>query len=431
MGSNTGVTDVMALATIKELEEFKLVERTPLDPKQCGYPILLGDPTKNLNSMIGEEIGRLTALMEKIKTLKIDQKIIATCIELLERKITALKEPTLVLDRRDLPDAVPTNHSNHDAVEEIEIEIQAAREVEKEVEQAVSLELEMELTLEAEVRTEVETYKPREHPFAMEGREWIDYALGGWGWWQSPFSDHPENRGNGYIDPKAFPDIFVSNHALGIYRGAILANDLSRRPERQALLWLYGEPENESSLSSKAMIGISPKGEMFCQLGSVKDGDFYFYNPLKEKKIATEWVYVSFEQAKKMDHTQFCPYQRETIEAAKNPTYGEKYYNDKAKWYAEMKETRFFKIDLHETKIPPSLPASHRQKWVEMTTLAKILYMDAPFSPEERTYLNQWLEHSPVPLPVLEKRLKSYLNRFYPGTKNNSLLTLLQQKIKG
>lgn len=426
------VENMEALALIKELEEFKLVEHSPLKPQHCGHPILLGDPRQVLSDVVLKEKIQLQGLKEKIQKLQIEQTIQNHCVKIIDTNLATLDNPFLVMEAKELPETVAANAFNLDAVEEIELEIQNIQENQIEVEQTVSLEVEIELHVESEMRTETEKNRSQKHPSTEEGREWNNYAISS-RWWETALNGNENHERNGFIDSTSFPGILISNHALGIYRGTADASTPDGIQMRQARLWFYGVPEVESNISPKVEIVLTATGGMVCQLGSVKDSDFYFYESLNQKQIADQWSDMSFDKAKDA-HNQVCKAQQEIISSAlqmKDGKDGEAYYTAMNKHYIEFKQIHFFKIDLNETKIPDTLPKENQDKWIQTTALAKFIYVEGKFSIEEEEFLQKWLDNTcPISRAVLEKNLKDYLAKFYPNTRNNQLLRIIQKKKK-
>ena len=422
------VTDIQALAQINALEHFTLITPTPLDPKAWGYPILLKETKAVLEKDIESEKTHLLALKGEIAGLKMEKSIIAHCIGIIDKTITELDKPDLLLPTKDLPDRVSVNHASSDATEEIEIETetQVAQEVQAQTQSSIDIEVEMELDAEQQMSSQIDTSSSLKHPENDEGREMDEYAINH-SWWQKLLRrEDIGNHSNGYIDPVLFPEIMVSNHALGIYRINCDATFSGGNMLRQSQLWIYGEPELESCFGSKLMLVVLDGKEVHAQIGSVKETDFFFSRPMLEKQEADEWIDMPLEEAKKKDPSQMPPMQKKAIDD------GPDYYKARQEEALSFQKAAFYKMDIHETTLPASLPAAARKKWIERMALCKFLYVDAPLNKEEKAFLINWLsttwrETSPISLDELESRLRSYLNRFYPNTRNNPLLSVIKQ----
>lgn len=468
------VTDVAALAAIKELPEFNLIKYSPLDPKKCGYPILLDRASNVLQRLAHAEAERLVTLKQKIADLKIDPQYIKHCSEILDRQIALLQDPALIMDARDLPDLTPSNHADQEALEEIEVEAEAQAEQEVEAEQDLSLEVEMELEAQEEVSTEIESTLQK-HPVSEEGREWLERSVTV-DWSSISKKTHAEEL----IDEKFFPNTIVTHFALGLYENPRVVPLTNR--EKQ--VWVFGRPPKEACIGPKMQVFVNPEGDVFCLLGSIKDNDFYFDQELKKKREADRWIDTPYEEATRGDLSRFgkrqridikscfreakehykkmrsqrgrdwinVPFKQALMQARQNPSdlgtfpktqrealekslekfkKAEKTYNHWAKTAEFYKKSYVFNTDLRETTFLPSLPHHSRKALVERIALAKFLYAEAPFNSEEEAFLMEWLDHPPLPLKTLEANLRSYLNRFYPNSiERNHLLRIITRKLK-
>ncbi len=329
----------------------------------------------------------------------------------------------LVLNASDLPESIPLNLSDINATEEMQVETMQQQQEETHVEQAVSLEVAIEMLVEQAVRTELEIDEITDHPHSEEGREWADHGLFGSGIWE----DNDDNAA-------LFPDFWVSNYGLGIYGGRISTIKPEGQSEREAKTWFNNTVESQMPLAQKVLIKVN-KEQLYCQMGSIKDTDFYFDGTLRDIQEAKKWVNLPLEEAVKRDLITFpVRRQRGFVEAKqKDPdkTTCDNAYAAQLKASFTDRETLAFKVDLRDTSIPVNLPEEHRENWVQRTALAKFLYVDAIFSVEEREFLKKWLKTDcPVALPELKSRLTSYLKKFFPSSAKNELLTIINGLIQ-
>ncbi|NGX61718.1 MAG: hypothetical protein K940chlam9_01207 [Chlamydiae bacterium] len=421
------VTNVQDLALLQEMALFELVAKTPLDPTQCGAPIEMGDARTSLRKLLKNEKDKLETFKGQVgQHIELSQESKDKILRILNTNLSRLSA-TIFLEAVDLPESVAVNFSDIDATEEIEIELDQAMQQEGQIEQELSLEVEVEI--EAELTDEVEIDDIQEHPHHCKGMEHPEQSLVYVDWWKQFFSQHEKSYWtNNTLDQKRFPEVYLTNHGLGIYKGDLDACTPEGEKARKELVWCFGEVEAQAPLSSKILVIIKDGKQIACQMGSTKDADFFFAEPLDEMRIAHEWKDIAFAKAIKQDLSSFpSEEQRKRICPPKKPTYPKRdYYNQAHQRYVYLQQHfQVYKFDLQETEIPEGLPTALHKVWKEKIALAKFLYVAAKFSKEELAFLSTWLKTSGFTRQELAERLTKYLEKFFPSTKSHPLLTLL------
>lgn len=107
---NRAITNIEALANIKEVASYKFSEKATIDPEKWGEPIILDPTTQTLTKMISAEKLLLEKLQTEIQELDIDPNVVNRCQDIIGICLNDLN-PGLILDPEYLPDFVPNiNH---------------------------------------------------------------------------------------------------------------------------------------------------------------------------------------------------------------------------------------------------------------------------------------------------------------------------------
>ena len=393
---------------------------------------------------MSEKISTKEEIRSQLKTFLAETKNLENCQKTIEEALAILDKPPLIMLASLLLDKIPIQFIDIDSVEDMEIEmsVEETNDVEIQQEQA-NLELETEAEYFQEQVTEEEIDKTRPHPSNQEGKELtLSYLLPFYAPWNASLNlEKPKNHKNYALFPihsVDFPYVWATNHAVG-YSG-----EAELPPKRvEDALWIYSKPKQKAIFSPKVFIVITKDGRVGCQMGSQKDADLFFdsYRIGKDSGRLQELadVRVGRSESKKeitnfRENISYKLVERKTddfvlysIQDKKNPLDKSYYCND----YSDLEHLTFYKLDLREPTLPPSLiDATLRKKVQTCLAYAKIISLEGTLSEEEKIIVSKWLPKDKSKLKKFEKNLIHYLSSFYGRPASHEILDLIQKALK-